>query len=99
MVSAVRSRSRRPLLGRGADAEQLAAFLLDRDEIARSDQGQSFQASFDYLLSLRSQQELRELLQQVNQLPQLDSRANQNLLGSPSRGWRQPRTPRTRPGS
>lgn len=68
----------------GGKGEQLAAFLLDRDEIARSDQGQSFQAFFDYLLSPRRQQELRELLQQVNQLPQLEGRANQSLLKVPS---------------
>lgn len=67
----------------GGKGEQLAAFLLDRDEIARSDQGQSFQAFFDYLLSTRRQQELRKLLQQVNQLPQLDGRANQSLLKVP----------------
>lgn len=63
----------------GGKGEQLAAFLMDRDEIARSDQGQSFQAFFDYLLSPRRQQELRELLQQVNQLPQLDGKTNQSL--------------------
>jgi hypothetical protein len=67
----------------GGKGEQLAAFLMDRDEIARSDQGQSFQAFFDYLLSPRRQQELRELLQQVNQLPQLDGKTNQSLLKIP----------------
>ncbi|MEV0210852.1 DUF3375 domain-containing protein [Streptomyces sp. NPDC050788] len=67
----------------GGKGEQLAAFLLDRDEIAQSDQGQSFQAFFDYLLSPRRQEELRKLLQQVNQLPQLDGRANQSLLKVP----------------
>jgi hypothetical protein len=67
----------------GGKGEQLAAFLLDRDEIARSDQGQSFQAFFDYLLSPRRQQELRELLQQVSRLPQLDGKTNQSLLKIP----------------
>jgi hypothetical protein len=67
----------------GGKGEQLAAFLMDRDEIARSDQGQSFQAFFDYLLSPRRQQELRELLQQVTQLPQLDGKTNQSLLKIP----------------
>jgi hypothetical protein len=67
----------------GGKGEQLAAFLLDRDEIAQSDQGRSFQAFFDYLLSPRRQEELHELLEQVNQLPQLDGKANRNLLKIP----------------
>ncbi|MFD9124525.1 DUF3375 domain-containing protein [Kitasatospora sp. NPDC059571] len=67
----------------GGKGEQLAAFLLDRDEIAQSDQGQSFQAFFDYLLSPDRQQELRELLEQVSQLPQLEGRANRGLLKVP----------------
>ncbi|MFE2053402.1 DUF3375 domain-containing protein [Streptomyces sp. NPDC059459] len=67
----------------GGKGEQLAAFLLERDEIAQSDQGQSFQAFFDYLLSPRRQQELRELLQQVTQLPQLEGRTDRRLLKIP----------------
>ncbi|MFZ3494663.1 DUF3375 domain-containing protein [Streptomyces sp. 5.8] len=67
----------------GGKGEQLAAFLLERDEIAQSDQGQSFQAFFDYLLSPRRQQELRELLQQVTQLPQLEGRTDRTLLKVP----------------
>ncbi|MCX5232996.1 DUF3375 domain-containing protein [Streptomyces sp. NBC_00233] len=67
----------------GGKGEQLAAFLLERDEIAQSDQGQSFQAFFDYLLSPRRQQELRELLEQVTQLPQLEGRTDRTLLKIP----------------
>ncbi|GHB09226.1 DUF3375 domain-containing protein [Streptomyces termitum] len=67
----------------GGKGEQLAAFLLERDEIAQSDQGQSFQAFFDYLLSPSRQQELRELLQQVTQLPQLEGRTDRTLLKIP----------------
>ncbi|WP_327258045.1 DUF3375 domain-containing protein [Streptomyces sp. NBC_01244] len=67
----------------GGKGEQLADFLLERDEIAQSDQGQSFQAFFDYLLSPRRQQELRELLQQVTQLPQLEGRTDRTLLKVP----------------
>lgn len=67
----------------GGKGEQLAAFLLERDEIAQSDQGQSFQAFFDYLLSPRRQQELQELLQQVTQLPQLEGRTDRALLKIP----------------
>ncbi|MDT0460684.1 DUF3375 domain-containing protein [Streptomyces sp. DSM 41527] len=67
----------------GGKGEQLATFLLERDEIAQSDQGQSFQAFFDYLLSPRRQQELRELLQQVTQLPQLEGRTDRRLLKIP----------------
>ncbi|MFD5620528.1 DUF3375 domain-containing protein [Streptomyces yangpuensis] len=67
----------------GGKGEQLAAFLLERDEIAQSDQGQSFQAFFDYLLSPSRQQELRELLQEVTQLPQLEGRTDRTLLKIP----------------
>ncbi|MFJ7205229.1 DUF3375 domain-containing protein [Streptomyces sp. NPDC098789] len=67
----------------GGKGELLAAFFMDRDEIAQSDQGQSFQAFFDYLLSPDRQDELRELLGQVNQLPQLAGKANRNLLKIP----------------
>ncbi|MFF4609995.1 DUF3375 domain-containing protein [Streptomyces albidoflavus] len=67
----------------GGKGELLAAFFLDRDEIADSDQGQSFQAFFDYLLSPDRQDELRDLLAQVNQLPQLEGKANRHLLKIP----------------
>ncbi len=67
----------------GSKGELLASFLMDREMIAESDQGRSFQAFFDYLLSPRRQEELRDLLAQVNQLPQLDGKTNRNLLRVP----------------
>jgi len=67
----------------GGKGEQLAAFLLERDEISQSDQGQSFQAFFAFLLSPLRQQELRELLQQVTQLPQLEGRTDRALTKIP----------------
>jgi len=70
----------------GSKGELLAAFLMDREMIAESDQGQSFQAFFDYLLSPRRQEELLTLLEEVNQLPQLDGKTNKNLLKIP-RAW------------
>ncbi|KDN85866.1 DUF3375 domain-containing protein [Kitasatospora cheerisanensis] len=70
----------------GSKGELLASFLMDREMIAESDQGRSFQAFFDYLLSPRRQEELRELLEQVNQLPQLDGKINKGLLKVP-RAW------------
>ncbi|MCJ0868448.1 DUF3375 domain-containing protein [Streptomyces sp. AP-93] len=70
----------------GGKGELLASFLMDREMIAESDQGQSFQAFFDYLLSPRRQEELLDLLEEVNQLPQLDGKTNKNLLKIP-RAW------------
>lgn len=67
----------------GGKGEQLAAFLLDRDAIAQSDQGQSFQAFFDYLLSPSRQEELLGLLRQITQLSQLEGRADRGLLKVP----------------
>ena len=72
----------------GGKGDLLAAFLMDREMIADSDQGRSFQAFFDYLLSTRRQEELRDLLEQVNRLPQLDGKTNRNLLKIP-RAWLQ----------
>ncbi|KJS58257.1 DUF3375 domain-containing protein [Streptomyces rubellomurinus] len=67
----------------GSKGELLASFLMDREMIAESDQGRSFQAFFDHLLSPQRQEELRGLLEQVHQLPQLGGRANRNLLKIP----------------
>ncbi|MFF2142229.1 DUF3375 domain-containing protein [Kitasatospora sp. NPDC058190] len=70
----------------GGKGELLASFLMDREMIAESEQGQSFQAFFDYLLSPRRQEDLLNLLGEVNQLPQLDGKTNKNLLKIP-RAW------------
>lgn len=67
----------------GGKGDLLATFLMDREAIAESDQGRSFQAFFDYLLSPQRQDELRDLLGQVNLLPQLEGKANRNLLKIP----------------
>ncbi|MGW2541559.1 DUF3375 domain-containing protein [Kitasatospora sp. NPDC001574] len=70
----------------GGKGELLASFLVDREMIADSEQGKSFQAFFDYLLSPRRQEELLDLLEEVNQLPQLDGKTSKNLLKIP-RAW------------
>lgn len=52
----------------------------DRDAIADSDQGKSFRAFWDFLMSPGSQQELTELLQKVFEIPALSELAlNQRL--------------------
>lgn len=52
--------------GKGALLEQIMG---ERDAIADSDQGKSFRAFWDFLLSTRRQEELTELLDRVLQLP------------------------------
>jgi hypothetical protein len=46
--------------------------LGDRDAIAESDQGRSFQAIYDFLLSPKRQAELTELLDKVHRLEAID---------------------------
>jgi len=52
--------------GKGALLEEIMG---ERDAIADSDQGKSFRAFWDFLLSSRRQEELSELLERVLQLP------------------------------
>ena len=53
----------------GTKGELLDNVLGDRAGIAESDQGRSFQAFYDFLLSSSKQAEFAELLQQVQRLP------------------------------
>ncbi|MCK4708406.1 MAG: DUF3375 domain-containing protein [Gammaproteobacteria bacterium] len=55
----------------GPKGELLNHIFGDRDAIADSDQGKSFRAFWDFLMSPASQQELTELLEQVFELPAL----------------------------
>ncbi len=52
----------------GSKGELLDQLLGDRNAIADSDQGRSFQAFYDFLLSAERQDELAELLDQVHHL-------------------------------
>ncbi len=56
-------------LWEGAKGALLEQIMGERDAIADSDQGKSFRAFWDFLLSSRRQEELTELLDQVLQLP------------------------------
>jgi hypothetical protein len=58
----------------GSKGELLDQVLGDRDAITDSDQGRSFQAFYDFLLSPRRQAELSELLAKVQQLATIDDR-------------------------
>ena len=53
----------------GAKGALLAEIMGERDAISDSDQGKSFRAFWDFLLSTRRQEELTELLDQVLALP------------------------------
>ncbi len=55
----------------GSKGELLEELLGDRTSIAASDQGRSFQAFYDFLLSRRRQDELADLLDAVQQLDEV----------------------------
>lgn len=56
-------------LWEGSKGELLEDIMIDRDAIADSDQGKSFRAFWDFLLSSRRQEELTGLLERVLALP------------------------------
>lgn len=58
---------------RGSKGELLDDVLGDRDSIADSDQGMTFQAFYDFLLSPGRQEELVELLERVQALDALEA--------------------------
>jgi len=51
--------------------ELLASLVTDRADIAGSDQGRSFQAFYDFLLSSERQEELSDLLEQVQKMEEV----------------------------
>lgn len=57
----------------GAKGELLADLVGSRSEITSSDQGHSFQAFYDFLLSASRQQELTELLDRVAELKTVEA--------------------------
>jgi Protein of unknown function (DUF3375) len=57
----------------GAKGDLLAELVGSRSEITHSDQGHSFQAFYEFLLSQARQQELTELLEQVSALAEIDA--------------------------
>jgi len=64
-----RSVRERIALWQGAKGALLQAILGERDAIAESDQGKSFKAFWDFLMSQQRQEELTSLLEQVMALP------------------------------
>ncbi len=60
-------------LWEGSKGELLEEIMGERDAIADSDQGRSFRAFWDFLLSSRRQEELTGLLARVLQLPSVTS--------------------------
>lgn len=57
----------------GAKGDLLTDLVGSRSQIARSDQGHSFQAFYEFLLSESRQQELSELLDRVTSLAEVDT--------------------------
>jgi hypothetical protein len=58
----------------GGKGELLDVALGDRDAIADSDQGRSFQAFYDFLLSPQRQEEFGELLERLERIDSIDER-------------------------
>lgn len=56
----------------GSKGELLDRVVGDRSAIAQSDQGRSFHAFYDFLLSVQRQEEFGRLLEKVQQLRQID---------------------------
>ena len=56
----------------GSKADLLDEVIGDRNAIAESDQGRSFHAFYDFLLSAERQQEFTDLLGQVQSLPSIE---------------------------
>ena len=79
----------------GAKGELLDDVLGSRETIADSDQGRSFQAFYDFLLSQARQDELNRLLESVHQLTEI-SEADPRLRTSTTTGWTPPSGPRPR---
>jgi hypothetical protein len=57
----------------GGKGDLLADLVSSRTDISASDQGRSFQAFYDFLLSERRQDELAELLSAVQAMPQVNA--------------------------
>ena len=57
----------------GAKGDLLADLVGSRSEITHSDQGHSFQAFYDFLLSQQRQDELTDLLTRVTELAEIDA--------------------------
>lgn len=71
----------------GSKGELLAEILEERDVITGTDQGRSFQAFFDYLMSPTRQEELGELLSSVLALPALEPLAPDRRLRKVHHDW------------
>ena len=71
----------------GSKGELLADILGERDVITSTDQGRSFQAFFDFLMSPQRQEELGELLTRVLSLPALDPLSPDRRLRKVHHDW------------
>ncbi|MFI1174851.1 DUF3375 domain-containing protein [Streptomyces melanogenes] len=66
-----RNLRRRIAVWDGAKGELLDEVLGSRESIAESDQGRSFQAFYDFLLSYRRQEELKQLLAEIEAMDEI----------------------------
>lgn len=71
----------------GSKGELLADILDERDVITKTDQGRSFQAFFDFLMSPNRQEELGELLKNVLELPAIEPLSPDRRLRKVHHDW------------
>jgi Protein of unknown function (DUF3375) len=83
----------------GGKGELLDDVLGSRESIAGSDQGRSFQAFHDFLLSQARQEELSDLLARVHELANATAERDPRLNTSTTTGWMPQGARRQRSGS
>lgn len=71
----------------GSKADLLEEVFADRSDITSSDQGQSFQAFWDYLMSSTTREEVSELLDRIGGLRELAAQVEQVDLRETYRDW------------
>lgn len=71
----------------GSKGELLADILNERDIITHTDQGRSFQAFFDFLMSPDRQEELGDLLKSVLELPAIEPLSPDRRLRKVHHDW------------
>lgn len=71
----------------GTKADLLEEVFADRNDITSSDQGQSFQSFWDYLMSSSTREEVSTLLDEITSLPEVATEVQRSDLRETYRDW------------
>ncbi len=74
-------------LWEGTKADLLEEVFADRNDITSSDQGQSFQSFWDYLMSAATREEVTALLEEITSLPEVKHEVRRTDLRETYRDW------------